>query len=88
MFKIEIIDLRVRAKIGVSSNERKKNQLLKLSLKFEYNLVENLVLIGRNVHGILLCLSDILVIFAFKYHTIGQEILNKFVLHKPLLLYY
>ena len=41
MFKIEIIDLQVRAKIGVSSNERKKNQLLKISLKFEYNLDKN-----------------------------------------------
>ena len=41
MFKVEIIDLRVRAKIGVSSNERKKNQLLKISLSFEYNLEKN-----------------------------------------------
>ena len=28
MFKIEIIDLQVRAKIGVSSNERKKKSTI------------------------------------------------------------
>tara|TARA_Y100001970_G_C14246009_1_gene868249 strand:+ start:2075 stop:2419 length:345 start_codon:yes stop_codon:yes gene_type:complete len=38
MFKVKIENLKVKTKIGISSKERKKDQLLLLTLEFDYNL--------------------------------------------------
>tara|TARA_Y100000746_G_C15299875_1_gene365242 strand:+ start:137 stop:481 length:345 start_codon:yes stop_codon:yes gene_type:complete len=38
MFKVKIENLKVKAKIGVSTKERQKAQLLLLTLEFNYNL--------------------------------------------------
>ena len=40
MFKITIKNIKVKAKIGVSKLERKKNQLLFVTLSFKYNLLD------------------------------------------------
>ena len=41
MFKVEINNLLVNALIGVSIKERKKKQLLKVSLHFKYSISKN-----------------------------------------------
>ena len=41
MFKVEINNLSVNAFIGVSMKERKKKQLLKVSLHFKYSISKN-----------------------------------------------
>ena len=41
MFEIKIVKLKVRTKIGVSVQERKKHQLLLISLKFSYKINHN-----------------------------------------------
>ena len=38
MFEVEINNIKIKTKIGVSINERKKEQLLNISIKFNYNL--------------------------------------------------
>tara|TARA_Y100001960_G_C14506211_1_gene744114 strand:- start:285 stop:629 length:345 start_codon:yes stop_codon:yes gene_type:complete len=38
MFTVEINNLKVKTKIGISKKERKKTQLLLVSLKFNYNI--------------------------------------------------
>ena len=40
MFEVKIKNLKVKTKIGVTAQERKKAQLLFVSLKFNYNLHE------------------------------------------------
>tara|TARA_Y100001936_G_C15688703_1_gene464832 strand:+ start:31 stop:375 length:345 start_codon:yes stop_codon:yes gene_type:complete len=47
MFKVKIENLKVKAKIGISARERKKAQLLLLTLEFKYNLSEK-----KNVNDI------------------------------------
>ena len=39
MFKVTIKNIKVETKIGVSDKERKKNQMLHVSLSFKYNLL-------------------------------------------------
>ena len=41
MFKVEIKNLSVNTFIGVSMKERKKKQLLKVSLNFKYSVSKN-----------------------------------------------
>ena len=41
MFTVKIVKLKVRTKIGVSVQERKKHQLLLVSLKFSYKINHN-----------------------------------------------
>ena len=41
MFKVEIKNLSVNAFIGVSLKERKKKQLLKVTLRFKYSVSKN-----------------------------------------------
>ena len=41
MFKVEIKNLSVNAFIGVSLKERKKKQLLKVTLHFKYSVSKN-----------------------------------------------
>tara|TARA_Y100000590_G_C15256248_1_gene839449 strand:+ start:104 stop:448 length:345 start_codon:yes stop_codon:yes gene_type:complete len=41
MFKVEINNLKIYAKIGISNNERKNKQLLKVSLSFNYSIANN-----------------------------------------------
>ena len=38
MFEVEINNIKIKTKIGVSSLERNKEQILNVSLKFNYNL--------------------------------------------------
>ena len=38
MFEVEINSIKIKTKIGVSSLERNKEQILNVSLKFNYNL--------------------------------------------------
>ena len=38
MFKVEIKNIKIKTKIGVSSIERKKEQLLHVSIKFNYKI--------------------------------------------------
>ena len=42
MFKVEIKNIKIKTKIGVSTLERKKTQLLFVSLIFTYNLPKKL----------------------------------------------
>ena len=39
MFKVTIKNIKVKTKIGVSDKERKKNQMLHITLSFKYNLL-------------------------------------------------
>jgi len=41
MFTVKIVKLKVRTKIGVTAQERKKLQLLLISLKFSYKIHHN-----------------------------------------------
>ena len=41
MFTVKIVRLKVRTKIGVTAQERKKNQPLLVSLKFSYKIHHN-----------------------------------------------
>ena len=41
MFTVKIVKLKVRTKIGVTAQERKKHQLLLVSLKFSYKIHHN-----------------------------------------------
>ena len=38
MFKVEISNIRIKTKIGISASERRKKQLLNVSIKFNYSL--------------------------------------------------
>ena len=44
MFDVEIKNLKVYANIGITSEERKKKQLLKVTLNFSYNVLK-----GKNL---------------------------------------
>jgi len=50
MFKVEATNIKINTKIGVSESERKKNQILIISIKFNYsvNLKKNL----DNIHNL------------------------------------
>ena len=41
MFDVEIKNLKVFANIGITSDERKKKQLLKVTLNFSYSVLKN-----------------------------------------------
>ena len=41
MFRVEIINLKTYAVIGISDKERKKKQLLKVNLSFNYSVLKN-----------------------------------------------
>jgi len=46
MFDVEIKNLKVFANIGITSEERKKKQLLKVTLNFSYNVLK-----GKNLEA-------------------------------------
>ena len=42
MFKVEIKNLSISANIGITAQERKKKQLLKITLEFSYSVKNSL----------------------------------------------
>ena len=50
MFKVEIKNLSISANIGITAQERKKKQLLKVTLEFSYPVKNSLDL--NNIHNV------------------------------------